>query len=282
MPQFVSDLQYALRSLRKAPGFSTVAILTLALGVGANTAVFSLVNAVLLRPLPYDQPDRLVLVWESAPFFNLHDSPVAPANYADWRQRSRSFEEIAAIAGGSMVEWSALEAALIDATDQLVDGYRVDDDTWKRLASCSDFGGCTGQSSTGPREAAGGFYDLDLAKDGTLFATLCNYRCRGSHILRSRDGGRIWQLANFGLRNFTVISLAAAPVWERREPVFAGTLDGVYYSPNAGRAWKYCGLAGQVVLALALSPVRVCSCFGCSPERAAAASVFMELMVQSM
>ncbi len=91
------DARYAVRSLRKAPVFSAVAVLTLALGVGANTAVFSLINAVLLRPLPYFQPDQLVLVWESAPFFGLHDSPVAPANYVDWKARSRSFEEMGAI-----------------------------------------------------------------------------------------------------------------------------------------------------------------------------------------
>lgn len=91
------DLRYALRSLLKSPGFTAVTILTLALGVGANTAVFSLINSVLLRPLPYEQPDQLVLVWESAPFFGLRDSPVAPANYADWKTRSRSFEEIGAL-----------------------------------------------------------------------------------------------------------------------------------------------------------------------------------------
>jgi predicted permease len=91
------DLRYAFRSLRKSPGFTLVSVLTLALGVGANTAIFSLIDAVLLRPLPYPEPDRLVLVWESAPFFGLHDSPVAPANYGDWKARSRSFEEMGAL-----------------------------------------------------------------------------------------------------------------------------------------------------------------------------------------
>jgi predicted permease len=91
------DLRYAIRSLRKSPGFALVAIVTLALGIGANTAVFSLINAVLLRPLPYAQPESLVLVWESAPFFGVRDSPVAPANYVDWKARSRSFEEIGAL-----------------------------------------------------------------------------------------------------------------------------------------------------------------------------------------
>jgi len=89
----------------------------------------------------------------------------------------------------------------------------------------------------------------NFTRDTTLLAAT-----QGDGILRSRDAGRLWQLANFGLRSFTVLSLAVGPVWERREPVFAGTLDGVYYSPNAGRAWKFCGLAGQAVLALALSP----------------------------
>jgi putative ABC transport system permease protein len=97
MPNLLPDLRYAFRTLKKSPGFTLVAILTLALGVGANTAVFSLINSILLRPLPYAQPDRLVLVWESAPFFGLDDSPVAPANYVDWKARSRSFEEMGAL-----------------------------------------------------------------------------------------------------------------------------------------------------------------------------------------
>ncbi len=108
---FLADLRYAARSLRQSPGFTLIAVLTLALGVGANTAVFSLINSVLLRPLPYAEPDRLVLVWESAPFFGLRDSPVAPGNYLDWRVRSRSFSEMGAIesrsyrlVGGGMPE----------------------------------------------------------------------------------------------------------------------------------------------------------------------------------
>lgn len=97
MSTLLPGLRYALRSLRRSPGFTSVAILTLALGIGANTAVFSLINAVLLRPLPYAEPHRLVLIWESAPFFGLHDSPVSPANYADWKIQARSFEEMGAL-----------------------------------------------------------------------------------------------------------------------------------------------------------------------------------------
>jgi predicted permease len=88
--QLTQDLRYGLRTMRRAPGFTAVAVLTLALGIGANTAIFSVVNAVLLRPLPYHDPARLVTV--------LHDGwkPVAPANFLDWREQSRSFESIAA------------------------------------------------------------------------------------------------------------------------------------------------------------------------------------------
>ncbi len=88
--QFIQDLKYGLRTMRRNPGFTAVAVLTLALGIGANTAIFSVVNAVLLRPLPYREPARLVTV--------LHDGwkPVAPANFLDWREQSRSFESMAA------------------------------------------------------------------------------------------------------------------------------------------------------------------------------------------
>ncbi|HXK61544.1 MAG TPA: ABC transporter permease [Acidobacteriota bacterium] len=97
MLNVLHSFRCAFRFLWNSPGFSLVAILTLALGVGANTAVFSLINSVLLRLLPYEEPDRLVLVWESSPFFGVQDSPVAPGNYQEWKARSRSFEEIGAL-----------------------------------------------------------------------------------------------------------------------------------------------------------------------------------------
>ncbi len=92
----VQDLRYALRLLARAPGFTAVALLTLALGIGANSAVFSLVDAVLLRPLSYPQPERLVWLWESNPAQKLLVMPASPANFADWREQSRSFDNMAA------------------------------------------------------------------------------------------------------------------------------------------------------------------------------------------
>ena len=94
MAALLQDMRFAVRTLFKSPGFAAVAVITLALGIGANTAVFSLLNAVLLRPLPYPDPASLVLVWESAPFFGIQDSPVSPANFADWRTRATSFQDI--------------------------------------------------------------------------------------------------------------------------------------------------------------------------------------------
>jgi predicted permease len=97
MGALFNDLRHAARTLAGSRGFTAVAVLTLALGIGANTAIFSLVSAVLLRPLPYKDPAGLVLVWESAPFFGVQDSPVSPANYADWKARAGSFEEMGAL-----------------------------------------------------------------------------------------------------------------------------------------------------------------------------------------
>ena len=90
------DLRYGLRMLHKSPGFAAVAVLTLALGIGANTAIFSVVDAILLRPLPYAAPDRLVRVWESSLKDDAPRNHVSPMNFLDWQEHSRSFESMAA------------------------------------------------------------------------------------------------------------------------------------------------------------------------------------------
>ena len=87
------DVRYALRSLAKAPGFTAVVLLTLALGIGANTAIFSVVNGVLLRPLPYYQPERIAVVRET--YGQGQRGTVSGPNYIDWRARGRSFEQLA-------------------------------------------------------------------------------------------------------------------------------------------------------------------------------------------
>jgi len=87
------DLRYASRMLRKQPGFASAAVLTLALGIGVNGAIFSLVDAILLRPLPFPDPDRLAMVWERSE--NSIRNPVAPRNLVEWNRRDRTFETIA-------------------------------------------------------------------------------------------------------------------------------------------------------------------------------------------
>jgi predicted permease len=96
------DLRYGVRMLLKNPGFTTVAVLSLALGIGANTAIFSLVEAVLLRPLPFREPDRLVMIWEASSVNRSRRSDPAPANYSDWRTQNRVFDDVAAFSSLSL------------------------------------------------------------------------------------------------------------------------------------------------------------------------------------
>ena len=94
----LADLRYAVRLLRKTPVFTIAAIGTLALGIGANTTIFSLVHDVLLRPLPYQDPDQVVMVWEDRTAAGFPRNTPAPANYRDWRTMNRSFTDMAATA----------------------------------------------------------------------------------------------------------------------------------------------------------------------------------------
>jgi predicted permease len=90
------DFRYGLRMLAKNPGFTAVAVVTLALGIGANTAIFSVINAVLLTPLPFPHPDRLVQIWERNPHIGLDQGVVSPYNFLDWQSQSHDFEAMAA------------------------------------------------------------------------------------------------------------------------------------------------------------------------------------------
>jgi putative ABC transport system permease protein len=93
----IKDIQFATRSLVKRPGFTAIVVLTLALGIGANAAVFSVINAVLLRPLPYRDADRVVTLWQNNTKAGLPRNAVSPANFIDWSEQSNSFEAIAGI-----------------------------------------------------------------------------------------------------------------------------------------------------------------------------------------
>jgi putative ABC transport system permease protein len=102
MPGLRQDLKHAVRLLMRQPAFSIVAVVTVALGIGANTAMFSAVNAILLRPLPYEDPDQLVMVWEKRQAEGVLDNAVAPADYVDWASMNTVFDSMAAFAPSSM------------------------------------------------------------------------------------------------------------------------------------------------------------------------------------
>jgi putative ABC transport system permease protein len=113
-----NDLRYGFRMLVKSPGSTAVAMIALALGIGANSAIFSVVNAVLLRPLPYKDPGRLVVLWETKLSKGILQEQVSPPDYRDWSEQQRGFEKVAALreqpavlTGGQLPE--RLETALV-------------------------------------------------------------------------------------------------------------------------------------------------------------------------
>src|SRR5829696_5792073 len=114
MSTLSKDVVYATRTLRQHPAFALTAVLTLALGIGATTAIFSVVNAVLLRPLPYPDADRMVLVWGDMRARNVTDFPFSPGNYLDLKRASTTLEDVAAMTpaqGGVSVNGDTPEQA---------------------------------------------------------------------------------------------------------------------------------------------------------------------------
>jgi predicted permease len=111
---WAADLKYSLRTLRRSPGFAIVAVLTMMLGIGAVTAVFSVVHGVLLRPLPFRQPDRLAMVWEN--WEHYHHANVSLRNFREWKDQSRSFEQVAAFIGDGVRMFRGDEPVMIDGS----------------------------------------------------------------------------------------------------------------------------------------------------------------------
>ena len=102
MGVILQDVRYALRTLRRYPGFAFVAVLTIGLGIGATTAIFSVVDGVVFRPLPFHEPDRLVMIWEQQLSQDITADNPSPPNFEDWKRENRSFAGMAAWLDGSM------------------------------------------------------------------------------------------------------------------------------------------------------------------------------------
>ena len=99
MSNLLQDLRFALRSFIRAPRFSVPAILALALGIGATSATLSVVRGVMIEPLPYRDPDRIVTIWETNPSRNIQRNVIAHSNFVAWRERMRSFENLGMVGG---------------------------------------------------------------------------------------------------------------------------------------------------------------------------------------
>jgi putative ABC transport system permease protein len=141
LSMILQDARYAVRSLRHHPSFTVIAVLTLALGIGANAAVFSVVYGVLLKPLPYQEPDRLVQIWETNPLRNWTSETVAPANLLDWRARNRSFDGIAYYVGADGKGPGTIDATLTGGGEpERIRGMSVSSNFFSVLGSTAAYG----------------------------------------------------------------------------------------------------------------------------------------------
>jgi putative ABC transport system permease protein len=133
MEALIQDIRYGWRTLRKSPGFTAVAVITLALGIGANTAIFSVVNTVLLAKLPYRDPGRLVAIWGINPQQSSEISPISPAVFNAWKSEAKAFEEI----GASTDE---LDTITSGGDPEMVIGYDFSTEYFKVMGARPELG----------------------------------------------------------------------------------------------------------------------------------------------
>jgi len=112
---FKNQLKHVLRRMMRSPMFTAITLVTLAVGIGANPAIFSVVNGVLLKPLPYPDPDRLVGVWQTAPGINIPELNASPATYLTYREEGRTFKDIGIWQGDSVSITGMAEPEQVDA-----------------------------------------------------------------------------------------------------------------------------------------------------------------------
>ena len=125
MQGLLQDIRVALRGLARRPGFTLAVVLTLALGIGANSAIFSIIYGVLLRPFPYERVDRLARVWQRLPAQGIERAPVAPATFAEWRDQNGTFEALACFAPAFATLTGQAEPQEVQAIRASADLFRV-------------------------------------------------------------------------------------------------------------------------------------------------------------
>ena len=130
---FKRDLRQALRQVRQRPGFAAMVVLTLALGIGANSAIFSVIEAVLLRPLPYKDPARLAMLYSADPARELHEGRVSLLNFADWKSQNRSFSDLTAFIGQTFLLGT-------DGAPERLRSARVSANFWSILGATPELG----------------------------------------------------------------------------------------------------------------------------------------------
>ena len=229
------DFVYGLRMLRKSPGFTALAVITLALGIGANTAIFSNVNALVLRPFALPDLDRVVAIWETVPKQNAISVRAAPANFRDWTEQSKSFEHLAATHG-----WDANLTG--EGVAERVEGYQVTPDFFPLLGVSPQLGRQIGQ--------------VDF-QHGTAPVVVISHGFWQRHL--GGDAGVVGKSLLLNGEKFTVIGVAGpdvdfpagAEIWtpldlssaagaasEDRQPLSAGAWtaqEGVVRYPCGGR-----------------------------------------------
>jgi predicted permease len=226
LEQLLADIRFGLRMLRKNPGFTTVAILTLALGIGTNAAVFSVVYAVLLRPLPYREPSRLVVLHETTP--KVGDVSVSFPNFLDWRAASHSFSQMAAVA--------SVDFNLAGVTQpENISGDAVSPNFLSMI---------------GIRPFLGRDFDASEEKPGTAPVLLLSYALWQSHL--GGDPNAVGKTITLDGRSFTIVGVLP-PNYRSLDMTDVMLPIGVWATNNAD-AIKERGDRGDMVVIGRLAP----------------------------
>ncbi len=228
------DLRHAFRLLRQQPGFTAVALLTLALGIGATTAIFSVVNAVVLRPLPFPQSDRLVLLYENNMKRGWATFSVAPANYADWARDARGFESMVAMNNGTaalFADGTAEQVPTTFATAELFPVFRGRPAHGRAFVPGDDTPGAPPVAVIGH-----GLWRRRFGGDPAIVGRVVTINDRPTTIVGVMEQG-------FGRGTTRHGSLAAAD--DRPRPRRARRADAGGDGPAGGRRRRRCGARGD-------------------------------------